>query len=365
MPRNLPTAADPIPAAEFADAFASLSDAGTVLAAVSGGPDSVALLHALARWSTERAHPRAVAAATVDHALRPDSRSEAETVAAISRRLGIAHAILTWDRGGGGSASQDAARGARYRLLLGHAEAVGATHLLTAHTLDDQAETVLMRIAAGTGIAGLAAMSAASRRGGIVHARPFLHFGKARLVQTCRAEGWSFIEDPTNADARFARPRWRRLMPALATEGLNARRLARLAARAARADAALAGLAGTAFDRLSRQVGPATLLDADALAREPTEIALRVLAAAVGTAADSAHAAAPSPLRLERLEACLEAVLAARSSGHGLRRTLAGRLLHLDRTGTLAISPEPPRHRGRVPSLPPTSHADEPDRPRA
>ena len=98
---------------------------------------------------------------------------------------------------------QEAARKVRYRLLVAAAKQAGCTHLVTGHTLDDQAETVLMRLAAGTGLTGLAGMRAAIDRDGIRHVRPLLDVRKAALVDACRREGWPFVEDPSNADERL------------------------------------------------------------------------------------------------------------------------------------------------------------------
>src|SRR5690606_4990568 len=118
----------------------------------------------------------------------------------------------------------EAARDARYRLLIQCAREEGASHLVTAHTLDDQAETVLIRLARGSGLAGLAGMRAERDREGIRHARPLLASPKAALLDLCREQGWPFVEDPSNLDPRFARARWRRIMPLLAEEGLTAER---------------------------------------------------------------------------------------------------------------------------------------------
>jgi tRNA(Ile)-lysidine synthase len=345
VPRPRPAAEEPLGPEDIQAVFTPLADARTLLAAVSGGPDSVALMGALAGWAKAAPGGPAVTVATVDHRLRDGSASEAAAVAAAAHRLGLPHATLPWtDRRG--PAGQDAARRARYRLLCAHAETVGADVLLTAHTLDDQAETVLMRMAAGTGLSGLAGMAPSVRRGPLRHLRPFLPIPKSRLVATCRAQGWDYVSDPSNADPRFARARWRELAPALAAEGLDAARLSGLAIRAARADAALAAVAAEEFSRSVRVgQGGAVIADGDALLRRPDEIGLRVLLLALTAVRPSEDGAAP--FRLERLEACWAALVASRSAGQPLRRTLSGCLVALDRSGRLAISPEPTRRRGR------------------
>ncbi len=221
------------------------------LLAVSGGPDSTALLHAAAAARG----PAALHAATVDHGLRPEARDEAEAVARQAEALGIPHTILTWAPDGPppGTGIQAAARTARYRLLAARAAEVGAARLLTAHTRDDQAETVLMRLCAGSGPAGLAGMRPERDLGaGLTLARPFLHLAKASLVAWCEARGAAYLRDPSNRDERFARARLRRVLPLLAAEGLTVERLVRLAERAARDDAALDRLAADALARLTR-----------------------------------------------------------------------------------------------------------------
>ncbi|MDB5512298.1 MAG: tilS [Enterovirga sp.] len=342
----------PLDAAAFAAIFKGLEDAGTILLAVSGGPDSTAMMHGVARWAAARGRP-ALQVATVDHQIRSASRFEAEAVGDAAARLGLPHAVLPWtDRRG--ATSQEAARRARYRLLTDHAAVVGATHLLTAHTVDDQAETLMLRLAAGTGMAGLAGMRRETRRTGLRHVRPFLSVPKRLLVETCRAEGWAFVEDPSNADAAYGRTRWRTLMPLLAAEGLDAPRLGRLAERVARAEEALDRTAHAASARMQVALGPGRI-DMAALSREPEEIALRVLRAAVEDAQERNRSTlgegAPPALRLERAEACLAALLGARTAGQPLRRTLAGLALDMDRFGCVTIRPEGARRRGRSGSV--------------
>jgi tRNA(Ile)-lysidine synthase len=331
------SAVAPLDAAAFDSLFADLAGCGPILAAVSGGPDSTALMHALARWAAMAGRPRLIAA-TVDHGARQDSRAEAEMVGTAARQVGLDHYLLTWSPRPA-RMSQDAARRARYRLLDECASTIGAGVLVTAHTLDDQAETVLMRAAAGSGLTGLGGMRPVVARGRLRHMRPFLGVTKARLVATCWAENWAFVEDPSNADPRFARARWRRLLPVLADEGLDPARLARLSDRLRRAEDALDRATATAFARLSRPCPGGIELDGPGLAAEPEEIALRVLARAL-------QQGNSAPIRLERLEACLAVLLAAQSTGRRARHTLAGRQITFRRDGCIEIVPEPARRRG-------------------
>ncbi len=322
--------------------FAPLSQASRIVAAVSGGPDSITMMHLLARWSAAAQRPP-VLVATVDHGLRPEAADEAAFVAREATALGLPHRTLPWTGDKPRTGLQEAAREARYRLLGQYAREEGASHLVTAHTEDDQAETVLMRLARGSGLSGLAGMRRERDREGIRHVRPLLDWPKSSLLDLCRAEGWPFVSDPSNVDERFARVRWRKLMPLLAAEGLTASRLARLSERMRRADEALDTKARDALE----QAGPMTVDDglsfqACPLAHEPFEIALRVLEQAL-----SRVGLGLGNSRLERLEACTARLREAARAGEGLRLTIAGALVQLDRSGRVLVRPEPPRHRGR------------------
>jgi tRNA(Ile)-lysidine synthase len=154
-------------------------------------------------------------ALTVDHRLRPEAAAEARQVAAWLAARGIAQRSLTWEHGGAGprSALQAKARRARYRLLAGWCRRRGVLHLALAHHAGDQAETVLMRLARGAGIDGLAGMSASLAREGVRLIRPLLLIDPRRLRASLVAAGQEWLEDPSNRDERFERVRWRRLVP--------------------------------------------------------------------------------------------------------------------------------------------------------
>ena len=211
-----------------------------------------------ARWRAALANGPALIAVTVDHGLRAQSRREARAAKALATRLGIRHRTMRWTGEKPQTGLPEAARAARYHLLAVAARAAGAGHILTAHTLDDQAETVLLRMARGSGMTGLAAMAratvlpgqigparAAARARGrraadpLLLVRPLLDLPKARLIATLEAAQISFCEDPSNVDPRFTRARLRELMPVLAGEGLDAKRLALLAQRLRRAEATI------------------------------------------------------------------------------------------------------------------------------
>jgi tRNA(Ile)-lysidine synthase len=334
-----PVPDDPLPIIDQELLFSNLSHATGILAAVSGGPDSMAMMHLLARWGLEHRIP--IFVATVDHGLRPEAAEEAAFVAREAGALSLLHRTLVWTGEKPKTGLQEAAREARYRLLIQYAREVGASHIVTAHTQDDQAETILMRLAKGSGLKGLAGMRREWNREGITHARPLLDWPKVALLDLCQTSGWRFVIDPSNADERFARVRWRKLMPLLAGEGLTASRLARLAERVAQADEALEIEAREALESANPEAGEGVFsFQAACLADEPFEIGLRILAQALGRI-DIEN------IRLQRLESCVERLRKAIPARESLRLTIAGTLLDLDRAGLLRMRPEPPRSRGR------------------
>jgi tRNA(Ile)-lysidine synthase len=353
--------AAPVSAAEGKTLFAGLGSARALLLAVSGGPDSTALMVLAARWRAALKSGPQLLAVTVDHGLRVESGREARAAKQLALRLGIRHRTMRWTGDKPETGLQEAARAERYRLLAAAARAAGAVHILTAHTLDDQAETVLLRMARGSGLTGLAAMAretilmgqtrgaGPSRRragGPLLLVRPLLDLPKARLIATLEASRIAFCDDPSNRDPRFTRARLRELMPVLAGEGLDAKRLALLARRLRRAEATIEFAVGAAAGAVSDAVwidGGPILLDAEKFIRLPAEVALRVLGRAI------IHAAGELPLRLGRLEALYDLLAPSKSESkymrlrqNRVRRTLAGALITLA-AGRLTIERAPAR----------------------
>ncbi len=293
-----------------------------------------------ARWRAAMAKGPRLLAVTVDHGLRPGTEAEARTVKELAERLGVGHRTVRWRGPKPASGIQEAAREHRYRLLAGAAREAGARHILVAHTRDDQAETVLFRLARGSGLGGLGAMTRVTVRGDFLIVRPLLDVPKVHLIATLEAAGIDHVMDPSNDDPRFARTRLRDLMPILAAEGLDPVRLARLAARLARADQALEAAATEAFARLALANPKQSRMiqfDARAFAALPAEIALRVLGRAIG------ELAVEGPVELAKLETLLDAVLEAGADvTPRLRRTLAGAMISVQRDRVI-VEAAPPR----------------------
>ncbi|QPF92858.1 tRNA lysidine(34) synthetase TilS [Bradyrhizobium commune] len=349
----------PISAREAKQLFADLRSAPALVLAVSGGPDSVALMWLAARWQKSLARGPKLVVVTVDHGLRPEAAREAREVKRIATQLGLTHKTLRWRDAKPKTGVPAAARQARYRLLAQAARATGATHVLTAHTRDDQAETLLMRLLRGSGIAGLSAMARLTARDGIVLARPLLDVPKSQLIATARRAKLGFADDPTNRDSAFTRPRLRALLPQLAAEGGDARNLARLAGRLARANAAVEVLTDGAerFLRLrdgaNAPHGPAARsFEAKAFAALPEEVRLRLLLRAINAFGHE------GPAELGKVETLLgaldQAMSQAMSGGRApakgraiLKQTLAGALISLA-GGRIHVVSAPARRRKRT-----------------
>ncbi len=289
--------------------------------AASGGGDSTALLIIAARWAQDRG--RAIAAATVDHRLRAESAAEAAGVAALCARLGVAHETLRTGnlRDAGGNLSA-VAREARFALLGEWARALGLSAVLLGHTIDDQAETVLMRLARGSGVEGLSAMQPVLRRSGMLWLRPLLGVRREPLRAVLRAEGVAWVEDPTNEDARYDRVKARQALAALAPLGIDAEGLARTAWRLQRQrrvlERAMDGLARRA--RIRGALGEVRL-DLAAMAEDEPDTALRLLADSLVRVSGAIYRP-----RFRALAEVLEKVL----SGQGAGRTLSGCLIRPD-----------------------------------
>jgi tRNA(Ile)-lysidine synthase len=324
---------------ELEDLFQLFAGRRGVLLAVSGGADSVALMTLASRWR-RGGGGTPLSVATVDHGLRAEAASECERVQAWAGELGLDCRILRIAPGALARNIQERARDARYALLESCASDVGAEAISTAHTLDDQAETVLMRLVHGSSIDGLAAMREVSHRGSLLHLRPLLGTPRQRLLATLRSEGIGWIEDPSNQDARFERVRLRRLLPALGTAGLTPQRFALLAARAARATDALDAAASRLLQKIACRDADTLRLDGATLFEEEREVRIRAIALGIAAIAPR------SRIRLERLERLEQTLAGAAAAGAPLRRTLGGTVVTLTAARMMAITAERQRSPG-------------------
>ena len=342
----------PITQAEAAQLFGALENVPVLILAVSGGSDSTALMWLAARWRDELKNPLKLVAVTIDHGLRKESVKEARGVARLAKSLRVEHVTLRWKGHKPKTGIQEAARNARYRLLSEEAHRHNAMHILTAHTLDDQAETVLFRMARGSGLSGLVGMRPLDRIAvmGAKPAqlvRPFLGLPKTRLIATLTAAKIPYVIDPSNADPRFTRPRLRGLMPLLAAEGLTAERLRRLASRAERVEDAMfvaLNAAQIALCPAPWQEGAPLSTNAEAFLGLPEEIGLRLLGRMI------AHVGQQHGPELGQLEALYSGLKAGGPGGSAgpVRRNLAGALVMLAK-GRLSVEREPPRRLVRKP----------------
>ncbi len=254
------------------------SRSGTIAVAVSGGADSMALMCLAHHWGE-------AVALTVDHGLRPSSASEAIRVKHWLTSRGMRHETLVWTSPKPEANIQNAARIARYRLLEDRCRDLGIGALLIAHHQNDQAETLLLRLARGSGLQGLAGMSAITPplnpciSGVPLRYRPLLNVPKSRLEATCRAFDMEWIEDPSNANPSYARTAARAMLKDPPLQGLSAPRLAKTATRLARTAAALGHYVAALRDEAVRPGGAdaVTLALAPFLAA-PDDTALRLMA---------------------------------------------------------------------------------------
>jgi tRNA(Ile)-lysidine synthase len=255
-----------------------LTPGGAIGVAVSGGGDSTALLVIARDWAQQ--HGRRVEAATVDHGLRAESAAEASAVAALCTRMGIAHQILRTGslREAGGNLSA-VAREARFSLLGDWAHRQGLSAVLLGHTMDDQAETVLMRLARGSGAEGLSAMQASLRRSDMLWLRPMLGIRREALRELLCTKDIPWTEDPTNEDTEYDRVKARAALAALAPLGIDAEGLARTAAHLQRQRRVLERAMHDLAERVRKwgALGEARL-DLAALSGDEPDTAMRLLA---------------------------------------------------------------------------------------
>ncbi len=333
MPESSGAEDEPVSLEEARRLFEPLRHYPKLAIAVSGGSDSTALMWLVARWA--KGNGPSLTVLTVDHGLRAESAAEARAVkAAAAERLGLPARILAWRGAKPEAGLQAAAREARYGLMSRWCEKHGVPALLTGHTLDDQAETFLMRLSRGSGLNGLSSIGE-GRWGLTLILRPLLGVSRDRLRATLSAQGVGWIEDPSNEDHRFERVRWRKALARLADEGLTAAAIARSAERLGRARLAIEAETNALLGRaVVSESEDRVEIDLPIYAEAPEEMRIRLLQALLQRIGSQS----PELSAIERLAAWLE-------SGQGTARTLGGCRVGR-RAGRIVIAREGPRRSG-------------------
>ncbi len=300
-----------------------------VALAVSGGGDSLAML-----WLGAQAFGKRAAVVSVDHGLRPDARQECATVEALAAGLGLHHTTLTLAQRPGPGNIQAEARDARYAAMAGWCRDQGIGYLLTAHHADDQAETLLLRLARGSGLSGLAGIRRAQRLHGIAVLRPLLGWRRADLAGALAPSGWPVADDPSNRDPRFDRTQARTLLARELLEReplLQPERLAAAAGHLAEAEEALGWAADRAWASRAATADGGLAIDPEGL---PAELQRRLLLRGLL----ELGATAPSGPDIARLLARL---------GDGKPGTLGGVKARALGDGRWRMCAAPPRRVGR------------------
>ncbi|MEO9650641.1 MAG: tRNA lysidine(34) synthetase TilS [Roseobacter sp.] len=282
--------------------------------AVSGGGDSLALLRLLHQICGDRGIE--LICLTVDHGLRTEAREEAETVAKRCVELGIVHQLLVWQGWDGAGNVQNAARQARYALMTAWAKENDIDTIALGHTQDDQAETVLMRLARGAGVDGLSAMAPTRRQDGILWIRPLLNVSRAELRDYLRSHSETWAEDPSNEDARYERIKTRQILDQLSVLGIDRAVLGHVAGKMQSVRRALEHQTEAAAKNCVRVKAGGLSINWDVFSALPEEISRRLLIAGLKWIAGTVYAP-----RHKSIETALQAVQ------QGKRTTLEGCVL--------------------------------------
>ncbi len=298
---------DPAPGIDLGAMFGAFADRRQIALAVSGGADSLALMLLAGRWREGQGGAPELLVMTVDHGLRDGSSAEAAFVEREALRLGLRHLTLRWEGAKPDTGIEEAAREARYRLLVDACRSESIADLLTAHHQDDQAETVLMRLGRGSGVTGLAGMRRARDLGdGVTLHRPLLDMAKAELADVVDEAGIVPVDDSSNADLRFARPRLRSIASALTAAGIEKAGIARAAERLGQADEALDYAVAQFLEEASRiDSKGGAWLDRRHFRAVPAAIRQRALARLLAAAGGRAW----PPVRQARLESLVTALI--------------------------------------------------------
>ena len=291
----------------FFDRHQNIKNQTSYAVAVSGGPDSMACAHALYMWC--RAHKKHLHVITVDHGLRAEAEREAQQVAdwvAAQKDEAFIHQILHWEGDKPDTRVMEQARNARYNLMAEHCHDHGIQTVFIAHHQDDQAETLLIRLAKGSGLDGLTGMSELRNHDDrLTLARPFLSCPKQVLVDYCTRHDVCFVQDPSNENTHYLRPRLRQSVEVLKEEGLTPERLSSLTRRLNRARQALEEISAKVYkDVLMQESKNDLMLNFETLKQHPEEIAFRIVKKAIEKVQDHNGYG----VRMEKLENLFEEI---------------------------------------------------------
>lgn len=307
---------------------AFLTDTVTNIAvAVSGGSDSMASLHLMARAASQKGW--ALQAVTVDHALRTESAAEAAQVAEVCTGLGVPHTTLTWTHGAVAGNLMDAARQARYGLMADWAGREEISHIILGHTADDQAETFLMGLARSAGIDGLIGMNRRFDQRQARFVRPFLAVQRAVLRRYLQRHGLGWIDDPSNENTRFTRVKARRALEILKPLGITVETLATVMANLTEVQGAVVAVTAGAAERICSAQAGEVVFDRILWREEGHEVQRRLLIAALRWVSGAGYA--PRGAGVARV---VEAIDAGRDT------TLAGCRIRMS-DGTFRVVREP------------------------
>jgi tRNA(Ile)-lysidine synthase len=323
--------------------MASFADAWPGAVAVSGGGDSVALMLLFANWAkaSKRAKPIVL---TVDHGLRGDSAADAQKVVLWAKAADLPVQVLRWKAAKPNSDIEAAARDARYRLMGKWCRKHRIAQLYVGHTLEDQAETFLLRLGRGSGLDGLSAMRATAHLPvagleEITLVRPLLEFHREQLRDYLRARSQNWLEDSMNNDPRFARSRVRALLPVLEGAGIPAQRIAAAAHHLSRARTALEHETASFLASYCRFTENGVLFDGEALGKLPSELGLRALARMLTKVSGESYR--PRFERLQRLfQVLVDGKLGRGTTLHGCKIAPAPRRFAAFGAGSLVVVKE-------------------------
>ena len=305
--------------------------------AVSGGGDSMALMGLLAEWA--QSNNIEVHALTVDHGLRTEAAAEAKQVGLWAKALGVRPKVLVWQGAKPSTKIQEEARAARYRLMSEYCHSKKIRVLFLAHHQDDQAETILFRLAKGSGLDGLSGMAAVQKYDDQLRlVRPLLDVTHAQLISTCKKAGLEWFEDISNVSDLYSRVRIRKSAGILASEGLTSGRLGVLGRRLERASKALDQVTDKAWkDACEIKEVNRIVFMFDTVLTYPEEVILRLLQRAL-TLLDANRRYPPS---LEALEKIAAGISDSNSSFRGatlancvIRRSKSKNVLTIEREKT-------------------------------